>query len=163
SSSRGQAARPPKNFASPPVRRAPSCKNRRRFSHSASCDQASAERNWVAQGRSARRAHLPRGYAPRGRGRRGRRCRPCGRSRRVEEMRAEPVAAEIVAEAFSDFVYGQTAGIGGNDGSRAADFFDSAQQLALGFQILDDRFDDPIAITDKLEIVIEVAYANHAC
>ncbi len=67
-------------------------------------------------------------------------------ARRIEEVRAEPGAAEVVGEAFGDFGHGKSAGVGGDDGAGLADGFYFLEQVALDFQILDDGFDDPVDV-----------------
>ena len=49
-------------------------------------------------------------------------------ARRIEEVRAEPGATEIVGKSFGDFADGQAAGVGGDDGAGLADGFDFLQQ-----------------------------------
>ena len=78
-------------------------------------------------------------------------------ARRIEEVRAEPVAAEIVGKAFSDGRHRQSAGVGGDDRSGLANGFYFAQQLALDFEVLDDGLDDPVAFGEPLQVVVEVA------
>ena len=78
-------------------------------------------------------------------------------ARRIEEVRAEPRATEIIWKAFDDFGDGQTAGVGRDDGARFANGFDLAQQAALDFQILDDGLDDPIHIGQLLKIVFKIS------
>ncbi len=76
---------------------------------------------------------------------------------RVEEVSAKPVAAKLVGEPFDNFGHGQAAGVGSDDGSRLANGFDAAQQAALDVQILDHSFNDPVHISELLQIVFEVA------
>ena len=83
-------------------------------------------------------------------------------ARRIEEVRAKPVAAEVVGEAFGDLGDGQAAGVGGDDGSRLADGVDLAQQLALDVEVFDDGFDDPVDLGELLQIVFEVADGDQA-
>ncbi len=67
-------------------------------------------------------------------------------ARRIEEVSAEPRAAEIVGESFGNLADGQTAGVGRDDGSGLTDGFDSFQQRALDVEVFDYRFDDPVAL-----------------
>ena len=78
-------------------------------------------------------------------------------ARRVEEVRAEPAAAEVVGEALDDFGDRQAAGVGGDDRSRLADGIDLAQQFALQLEVFDDRLDDPVHLGELLQVVFEVA------
>ena len=83
-------------------------------------------------------------------------------ARRIEEVRAEPAAAEVVGEAFGDLGDGQSAGVGGDDGAGLADGVDLAQQLALEVEVFDDGFDDPVDFGELLEVVFEVADGDQA-
>ena len=83
-------------------------------------------------------------------------------ARRIEEVRAEPGAAEVVGEAFDDFRDRQTAGVRGDDGAGLANLFDLAQQAALDLEVFDDGFDDPVDIGELVEIVFEVADGDQA-
>ena len=83
-------------------------------------------------------------------------------ARRIEEVRAKPVAAEIVGEAFGDLGHRQAAGVGGDDGAGLANGFDLAQQLALDLQVFDDGFDDPVDFGELRQIVFEVADGDQA-
>ncbi len=83
-------------------------------------------------------------------------------ARRVEEVRAEPGAAEVVGESFGDFADGQAAGVGGDDGAGLADGFDFAQERPFEVEIFDDGFDDPVDFGEFLEVVFEVADGDEA-
>ena len=83
-------------------------------------------------------------------------------ARRIEEVGAEPGAAEIVGEAFGNFADGQAAGVGGDDGAGLADGFDFAQQGALEVEIFDDGFDDPVDFGELLQIIFEIADGDEA-
>ena len=78
-------------------------------------------------------------------------------ARRIEEVRAEEVAAELGRESFGDFGERDAAGVGGDDGVGAARGFDFAPEVALGVEVFDDGFDDPVAFGDQVEVVFEVA------
>ena len=83
-------------------------------------------------------------------------------ARRIEEVRAEPGAAEVVGESFGDFADGQAAGVGGDDGAGLADGFDLLQQRALDVEVLDDGFDDPVDVGQFLQVVVEIADGDEA-
>ncbi len=72
-------------------------------------------------------------------------------------MRAEPAAAEVVGEALGDLGDGQSAGVGGDDGSGFADGVNLAQQFALQVEVFDDGLDDPVNFRELLEVVFKVA------
>ena len=83
-------------------------------------------------------------------------------ARRVEEVGAEPGAAEIVGEAFGNFADRQAAGVGGDDGAALADGFDFAQQGTLQVEVLDDGFDDPVDFGELLQIIVKVSDGDEA-
>ena len=83
-------------------------------------------------------------------------------ARRVEEVRAEPRAAEVVGEAFGDFGDGQSAGVGGDDGSRLADGVNFAEEFTFEVEVFDDGLDDPVNFGELFEIVFEVADGDEA-
>ena len=78
-------------------------------------------------------------------------------ARRIEEMRPEPVAAKILAEALGDAGHGQAAGVGGDDAAGLAHGFNFLEQAALDLQVLGDGFDDPIGVGQQLQVVIKIA------
>ncbi len=57
---------------------------------------------------------------------------------------------------------GQAAGVGGEDGVGAAVLRDLFEQSALDVEVLGDGFDDPVAVGDQGEIVVEVADGEEA-
>ncbi len=78
-------------------------------------------------------------------------------ARRIEEMRAQEVAAETGREAFRDVGERDAAGVGGKDGIGFARGFNFVPQRALGLEVFDDGFDNPVAVRELSEIVLEVA------
>ena len=83
-------------------------------------------------------------------------------ARRIEEVRAEPVAAQLHRHAFDDLVDGQAAGVARNDRVGAAMLLHLVEQRALDLKILRDHFDDPVAVGDQRKIVVEVADRDQA-
>ena len=81
-------------------------------------------------------------------------------TRRIEEVRAQKVAAEFSRETFRDLSERDTAGVGGEDRVRFANLVDAAPKGALDFEIFGDRFDDPVAVCDVAEIVFEVTWRD---
>lgn len=77
-------------------------------------------------------------------------------------MRAKPVAAEIFAETFGDGMHGKSAGVGGDDGAGLAHGFYLAEQSALEFEVFDDGFDDPVALGEETEMILEVSGGDQA-
>jgi len=84
-------------------------------------------------------------------------------ARRVEEVRAEPVASQLHGHAFDDLVDGQAAGVAGDDGVGAAMLLHLVEQRSLDLHVLGDHFDDPVAAGDQGEIVVEVADGDQTC
>ncbi len=78
-------------------------------------------------------------------------------ARRVEEVRAEPVPAELSLKPSAMACHGQSAGVGGDDGARLAHGLHLAQQRALELQVLHHGLDDPVALGQQVEMVVEVA------
>ena len=83
-------------------------------------------------------------------------------ARRIEEVRAEPVAAQLHRHAFDDLVDGQAAGVAGDDRVGAAMLLHLVEQRALDLEVLGDDFDDPVAVGDQGEVVVEVADGDEA-
>ena len=83
-------------------------------------------------------------------------------TRRIEEVCPEPRAAEVVGESFRNFSDGQAAGVGGNDSARLANSFNFAKQRPLEVEILDDGLDDPVNLSQLLQVVVEVAHGDQA-
>ncbi len=79
---------------------------------------------------------------------------------RVEEVGAQPVAAEVFRAPFGDLAEEEAAGVRGDDGARAADGFHALEQRPLDVQALGHRFDDPVGFAQPLQVVLEVAQAN---
>ena len=83
-------------------------------------------------------------------------------ARRIEEVSAKPRTSELVGDALRDSSYGQSAGIGGDDGTGLANGFDLAKQRPLDVQILHDSFNDPVDFSQLLQIVVKVADGDEA-
>jgi hypothetical protein len=76
-------------------------------------------------------------------------------SRRVEEVRAEPVPAEIVASSFGEQPDRDTGRIRADDRAGAAHRVDAGQQVALDVEPFDDGFEDPVRVGDARKAVVE--------
>ncbi len=72
-------------------------------------------------------------------------------------MRAQPVAAEILAAAFFDAVDRQAGSICGNDCAGRAMNFHAREQRALNFEIFGDCFNNPIGFRAPIEIVFKIS------
>jgi hypothetical protein len=78
-------------------------------------------------------------------------------ARRVEEMRAEPVRAEVVAAAFRELRDRNPRGVRRDDRARTADGVDLFEQRALDVELFDDRFHDPVGVFQLREVGVEAA------
>ena len=78
-------------------------------------------------------------------------------ARRVEEVRAQPVAPEVVAAPFRDRVHRNARRVRADDRSRPARLIDASEQLALHVELLDDGLDDPVGFAQLREALIEAA------
>ena len=78
-------------------------------------------------------------------------------ARRVEEVRAEPVAAEVVGAAFGQRRDRNARRVRADDRSGPALLVDAREQLLLDVEPLDDRFDDPVASGDEIQVRVEAA------
>ncbi len=81
-------------------------------------------------------------------------------TRRIEEVRAEPAAAQFRGQHAGNRGDGNAAGVRGQDGVRLHMRRDARQQLLLDLEIFRYRLDDPVAFGELRQIVIEVAGAN---
>ena len=78
-------------------------------------------------------------------------------ARRIEEMRAEPVAPEIVATALGQRGDRNAGRVRADDRPGPALLVDPREQLLLDVEPLDDRFHDPVGLGDAIEIGVEAA------
>src|SRR6185503_4460991 len=78
-------------------------------------------------------------------------------ARRVEEVRAQPVLPETVGPPFGNRGDRDPRGVGADDGVGAADGFDAFHQRALGVELLDHRFDDPVGVAGGGQVLVEAA------
>ncbi len=84
-------------------------------------------------------------------------------ARGIEEVGAEPVAAEVfVGDACDDLVDGEAGGVGGGDGAGAAMDADTFEEGALDVEVFGDDLDDPVAVGDEAQVVVEVADSEEA-
>jgi hypothetical protein len=81
-------------------------------------------------------------------------------ARRIEEMRAQEMPAELRRESFGNLGEGNAAGVGGKNRIHLARRVHLAPQVALQFQIFHHRFENPIALGHAMEIILEVARLN---
>ncbi len=72
-------------------------------------------------------------------------------------MGAQEMLAQFDGEAFGDMREGDAAGIGGEDRPGGADGGDALQQAALDGEVLRYGFHDPLAVTDAVQVVVEIS------
>ncbi len=77
-------------------------------------------------------------------------------ARRIEEVCSEEMLAEFGGESFGDAGERNPAGVGGEDGAGLARLDYLVEQTALDFKVLSDGFEDPIAIFDLAQVIVEV-------
>ena len=75
-------------------------------------------------------------------------------------MRPQKMLAELRRETFGNLRQRNAAGIGGKNGIRFAHRIHFAPQLALELQILDHRFENPIALSHAVQVILEIAGLN---
>ncbi len=78
-------------------------------------------------------------------------------ARWIEEVRAKKVLAKPGRKALRDLAQWNSAGIRRNNGIRLTESLDFLEQRPFDLEILCDRFDNPVAIGDAAEVVLEVA------
>ena len=83
-------------------------------------------------------------------------------ARRVEEVRAQPVAAEVVRAALGQRGDRDAGGVRADDRARPAHGIDPRQQIALDVQALDDGLENPIGVADALEVGVEARRCESA-
>ena len=81
-------------------------------------------------------------------------------ARRIEEVHAEKVRAKIFRASFGKLLEWNTAGVRSNDRAGPALLLDLLVQAAFDFEVLDDCFDDQIAIFQLRQVVFKVSYAD---
>src|ERR1044072_7371155 len=75
-------------------------------------------------------------------------------ARRVEEVRAEAVCAELFGEAFGNLADRDAARVRGDDRAGLAELLDALEELALDVEVLDDGLDDDVAVLDARQVVL---------
>ena len=78
-------------------------------------------------------------------------------ARRIKKMRPEPVAAKLLRKTRREASDRKPAGVGADYRARLAKRRDSGEQVALGLEILGDRFNDPVRFRDRGEVVVEIS------
>ena len=78
-------------------------------------------------------------------------------ARRIEEVRAEPVAPERLRSSVRDRGDWNAGRVRADDRVRAAMRLDAREQLALDLDPLDDRLEDPVGGRNLRQVVVEAA------
>ena len=81
-------------------------------------------------------------------------------SRRIEEVRAKPVAPEIITVIFGQRCDRKPGCVGCHKRPWSASGVDSRQQLLLNRGFFNDSFDNPVGFLDTSQVLIKIAYAN---
>src|SRR4030095_14466755 len=79
---------------------------------------------------------------------------------RIEEVCAEPVMPEVVGAAFSEHVDWNARGVRADDRSSPSGLIDTSERGALDVKLLNDRFDDPVGLTEAHESLLETRRGN---
>ena len=82
-------------------------------------------------------------------------------ARRIEEVRAEEPAAHI-GNRGGDARDGQAGGVAGEDGARRKVRHNALEQGGLDLEIFGDGFDDPIALREPGQVIVESARRDQA-
>ena len=75
-------------------------------------------------------------------------------------MCAHEAGLELLAASLDLQVHRDTAGVAGNDGGLLGDLLDALPQIALGGQLLDDRFQNPVGVLQLAQIVFQIAHSD---
>ena len=81
---------------------------------------------------------------------------------RIEEVRAEPMAPEVVAASFGQQGDGNPRSIRTNDGILAPCHIDTGQQLLLDIDTLDNRLHDPVDVCQACKPGVEACSRDQA-
>ena len=76
---------------------------------------------------------------------------------RIEEVRPHEATAERFRASLGDLVDGQPARVRRDDGVLAGGLLDAGHHLPLDVHSLEDGLDNPIGLSDPVEVVLEVA------
>ena len=83
-------------------------------------------------------------------------------ARRIKEVRAQEMAPQLFPESLGDTGQWNAAGVAGEDRAGRAHRFDFRQQMALDVEVLSDCFEDPVAVANGAEVILEIAGLNEA-
>jgi len=72
-------------------------------------------------------------------------------------MCADKVAAETIGSPFGQLIHGQARRVAADDAPGLAHLFEPRKEVALDVEIFDDGLDDPIGLTQLIEVIAEIA------
>lgn len=81
-------------------------------------------------------------------------------SRRVEEVRAEEVRAELFGEALGYLPNRDAARVRRDDRAGLAKLLDALEEAPLDVEPLDDGLDDDVAVFEPRQVVVEVPHGD---
>ncbi len=81
-------------------------------------------------------------------------------ARRIKEMGTQETASKLLGEALGDLLERNAAGIRRKDRPGLAHAIDALPESAFDVEILGNSLDDPIAIGDELQVMVEAARMN---
>jgi hypothetical protein len=76
-------------------------------------------------------------------------------ARRIEEVRSEPVAPEVVAATLGEHADRNARRVGADDAAGPPRLVHALEERALGVELLDDALDDPIRFAESRQAVVE--------
>ena len=83
-------------------------------------------------------------------------------ARRIEEVSSEEVGFDVGAEAIGNADDGEAAGVGGEDRAGAKVLLNLGEECVLYVEVLGYGFDDPVAVGEEGEVVVEVSDGDEA-
>jgi hypothetical protein len=78
-------------------------------------------------------------------------------------VRANEAAAERLRATFDQLAHRDTGRVAGDNRGRGDDAFEPRVERLLRFKLLDDRLDDPVAVSELVEVVFGVAKCDERC
>ena len=78
-------------------------------------------------------------------------------------MRAEELGAHVLRQSVCDVGDGQAAGVRCEDGVAAEMRHDAGQETVLDLEVFGDGFDDPVAVFEFGQVVVEIADGDAVC
>ncbi|GBD28788.1 hypothetical protein HRbin31_00809 [bacterium HR31] len=79
---------------------------------------------------------------------------------RVEEVGTEEVPAKSFGTAVGDLPHGQTRGVGAHHHAGSPEPLQPFQESLFDLEVLHHRLDDPVAVRDPVQVVLQVPYGH---